>query len=162
RPMSAGSSCLSSERTGGSEPPVFLLMPVTGAQAQGGNLSAISSPTVTGFTGFVLSRTVDADDAGGVADDGAVDDGVAVGASSLEVAAGVAAVAAAGGSCGVDGDATREPSPPLGARQSMISRWGRVFIPNAVFIGRRSRFAIGYTYSPRSMRITATCSSRFV
>src|SRR6516164_10334195 len=117
----------------------------------------MSSPTVTGFTGFVLSRTVDADDAGEVADDGAVD-GVAVGAPSLEVAAEVAA----GGSCGVDGDCTRAPSPPLGARQSTISRWGRVFIPNAVFIGRRSRLAIGYTCSPRSMRITATCSSRFV
>src|SRR5262245_65822724 len=102
----------------------------------------MSSPTVTGFTGFVWSRTVDADDAGGVADDGAVD-GVAIGASLLEVAAGVAAVAAAGGSCGVDGDATREPSPPLGARQSMISRWGRVSIPDAVLTGRRPSVTMG-------------------
>ena len=61
-------------------------------QAHGGSSSAMDSPTVTGFTGFVLSRTTDPDDAGGAvggvaggaAVAGGVDDGVA-GVVSVEV-----------------------------------------------------------------------------
>src|SRR5262249_43213437 len=102
-------------------------------QAHGGSSSAMSSPTVTGFTGFVWSRTVDADAVGGAAVAGEVAGeagaagaaGPGAGADAVGAGADVAgpgtgaAVAAGPGSCGV-GVCGMNCEPPRGVRQSKI------------------------------------------
>ena len=107
----------------------------------------------------------DGDVVGGVAEGVAEDvvDGVEVAEAGVAAVGGVAANGPV--SCGADDGDTAgipPPPPPPGARQSMISKAGRVFIPNAVFIGRLLKRTIGNTCAPRNMRITATCSSKFV
>src|SRR5262249_3809566 len=87
------------------------------AQAHGGNSSAISSPTVTGFTGRVRSRIVsggaiDAAVAGGGGDVGR-DDGV-VGAGAGEGCVDGPLICGVG-ACGIN----CEPLEPPGDRQSM-------------------------------------------
>src|SRR5262249_35993716 len=119
--------------------------------------SATSSASVTGFTGLGWSGVEAADDA-----DGAIVVGeVAVAAGAAGPGTG-AAVVAGPGSCGLgDCGMNCESFIPPGARQSRICKCGRVCIPNfADFHGRLSRCTIGNTCSPRSMRVTAICSSK--
>src|SRR5262249_6073089 len=63
-----------------------------------------------------------------------------------------------GGDCGANLDSP--PPPPPGARQSMMCRCGRAFIPYCVFIGRCSRRTMGITLSLRVMCVMVTCSSK--
>src|SRR5262249_37011084 len=136
---------------------------------------AMSSPTVTGFTGSMWSRIVDDGGADAAAAGGGVDgvdggdDGVAgvAGVVGVDVGVGIVGVGVGVGVdgpliCGV-GDGGIDWKRP-GDRQSPVGcRCGRICIPNfADFHGRFSRCTIGYTCSPRSMRITAIASSKFV
>src|SRR5215471_9541520 len=125
----------------------------------------MSSPTVTGFTGCIWSRIVDDGGADAVAAGGGVggvdggDDGVA-GVVGVGVGVGVGVDDPL--ICGVGDGGTGWKRP--GDRQSPVGcRCGRICIPNfADFHGCFSRCTIGYTCSPRSMRITAIASSKFV
>src|SRR5271169_4216749 len=93
------------------------------AQAHGGNSSAISSATVTGFTCLVWSRIVDAVAA-------------VAGVVGVEAGAAVGGVGVVGPLiCGAGGWGVSLGPPPPGARQSMIWKCGRDFIPKSVFIG---------------------------
>jgi hypothetical protein len=130
------------------------------------------SPTVTGFTGFVLSSTTDAGGVGGgvvgVDAAAAAAGGGAVGVDGVDEGAGVI-VGVEAGAVGVDGPPICDVGEGAGtwvlkppdARQSTTWKCGRICMPYFCdFHGRFSKCTIGSTCSPRSMRITATCSSK--
>ena len=97
--------------------------------------------------------------AGGVDDVDNVDDDVA---GVVGVGVGVGVDVDGPLICGVGDGGTGWKRP--GDRQSPVGcKCGRICIPYfADFHGRFSRCTIGYTCSPRSMRITAIASSKFV
>ena len=109
-------------------------------------------------SGFALACSDD--DVAGGAGAAAARGGVAGAAAGFSVAAGVSAGGVAElGSCGVGltGGTTLLLSPP-GAFQPTISKCGRRFGPNFVFIGFSSGLTIGITRSPRIARTVKTCS----